>query len=105
MTFIQPNNKKGSSLNKILAILVCLLFFGSVWLIVIYNNIVNFNHGISQMKEETEQIRAKNVEIENKILNLVSDASLKNKTGAGLVQDKNPQYFKVNQQWSYVSGL
>lgn len=105
MTFIQPNNKEGSFLNKILMILAGLLFLGSVWLVVIYNSVVNFNHGISQMKAEVEQIQAQNVEIENKIFSLINDASLKNKAGEGLVQDKNPQYFEVNQQWSYASGL
>lgn len=94
MTFIQPNKK--SFLNKILIALIVILVLGAVWLVVIYNNFVNFTHGFSQMKAELQTIQAKNVETREKIFGLVDSANVQGVAlEKNLVQDKKPAYLEL----------
>jgi len=104
MTFIQPDKNNSSFLNKILIILVIGLFFGAIWLIILYNNSVNLNHGVSDAKAELQIVQSRNSGLKDKLLTLLN----KNSSGDlvsknNLVEDKNPQYFPLNQQWSYAS--
>jgi hypothetical protein len=73
------------------------------WLIVLYNRLVNLNHGLLQMKAEFQDVQAKNSEIESNIFNLIGGQDQKSAAGK-FVQEKNPEYLEINSKWSYASG-
>ncbi len=110
MTFIQPNKNSGI-LNKILAVLVICSVFSGAALVVLYNRIVNFDHGLDKAKAELASLQSQNADAKDKIFELLDtdkdSAALKD---YGLVEDKNPQYLEISskdensQQWSYASG-
>ncbi|GEM_PF-1132094 len=104
MTFIQP--KKGSStlLNKTLLLLIAGLVLGAFWIVILYNSFVNFNHGLSGLRLEFQQVQAQNAELKDKIFHVFDSAKTNNFNGTQLVQDKNPEYLEVNSKWSYASG-
>ncbi len=102
MTFIQPQ-KRNSILNKILFLLTVNVIVGAFWLVMLYNNSVNFNHGLVSLRGELQQVEARNAQIKDALFRLFNDAVL-HINQLGLVQEKNPQYFEINSQWSYASG-
>jgi len=103
MTFIQP--KKGNGiLNKILLLLAAGLVLGAFWMVILYNGFVNFNHGLSGLRLEFQQVQAQNSELKDKIFHLFDSVKANNANGAQLIQDKNPEYLEVNSKWSYASG-
>jgi hypothetical protein len=80
------------------------LFLGAIWLIILYNNVVNLSHGISDIKAEFQAIQSQNAELKNKTLSMLDEASFGGFAGKNsLIQDKNPKYFEVNPQWSFAS--
>ncbi|MBU6500746.1 MAG: hypothetical protein KGJ89_03205 [Patescibacteria group bacterium] len=103
MTFIQPPKNKGF-LNKIMALLAVSMALGVIWLIVIYNKSVTLDHNISQMNNEFQIIQSQNAELKDEIIKV---ADTKNSADLisqnNLIQDKNPQYFEINKQWSLAS--
>lgn len=103
MTFIQP--KKGSNiLNKILILLAAGLVLGAFWMVILYNNYVNLNHGLSNLRLEFKQVQAQNAELKDKIFRALDLAKSNNPSDRRLIQDKNPEYLEVNSKWSYASG-
>lgn len=78
------------------------LVLGAFWLIVLYNRLVNLNHGLSQMKAEFQDVQAKNSEIEGNIFNLIGGQDQKSVAGK-FVQEKNPEYLEISSKWSYAS--
>ncbi|MEK7508171.1 MAG: hypothetical protein AAB602_03780 [Patescibacteria group bacterium] len=100
MTFIQPNKDK-SVLNKILMLFALFTVLSSAWLVVLYNNVVNLNHGLSRMKSEFSEIQSQNMAIKSKVFDLINSSDPLN--FGGLVQDKNPEYIDVRPTWSFAS--
>ncbi len=100
MTFIQPNKDK-SVLNKILVLFVLFTVLSAVWLVVLYNRVVNLNHGLSSIKSEFSNIQAQNLAIKSKVLDLINSSDPS--SIGGLVQEKNPEYVEVRQTWSFAS--
>jgi cell division protein FtsL len=105
MTFIQPNKSRGI-LNLIFAALaVCLIVVGAA-IIILYNRLVNLNHGIDGLRVEFLTLQSQNADIKDKVfesLNAANNPEILAKYG--LTQDKNPEYVQINSQWSYASGL
>ena len=102
MTFIQPN--KDSRINII--VLFCLSFLlvaAAFYLVILYNRVVNFEHGISNVRLQLKNLEAQNMEAENKIFSLIDSSKLVSLSSGKFVQDKNPEYFEVNPKWSYAS--
>lgn len=103
MTFIQPNKEK-NSFNKAAAILVVCLIFAVVWLVMIYNRFVNVSHGISQAKADFQTVQAENAELKDRIIKLTDSINSGNTVAKNnLIREKNPAYFEIASQWSYVS--
>src|SRR5437870_13429674 len=105
MTFIHPK-KESNILNKILFVLIIGLVLCAFWMVILYNNLVNFNHGLSNLKKEFGSVQTQNAELKDKIFSLINSARQNNLNGSELIQDKNPSYLEVgsiNQKWSYAS--
>lgn len=100
MTLIQPNKNNAFIINRILILLVAALFIAAVWLVVLYNRLVNIDHSISRMKSEIQSGEARSAELKGQVLTLLDGASLGDFAGArGLVQEKKPQYITIQDQW------
>jgi cell division protein FtsL len=103
MTFIQPT-KHLNFLNAIIALLVVALLGGTFWLVIAYNKTVDLSHNIISLKAQLQSVGAQNTALNNQILATTGSADLTSLASAdGLVQDKNPQYFSIDQQWPIAS--
>ena len=97
MTFIQPNKNNRPNI-RILAALLFLVAAGSFSVIVLYNNLVNLEHGAAAAKAQTGSIEAQKTDIQSKMFALL-DASKSEALSSGeLVQEKSPEYFQVYQE-------
>jgi len=97
MTFIQPNKNK-SFLNKILLLLGIFTVLSSIWLVMLYNKLVNLNHGLSEIKSEFSEIQESNLAVKTRIFDLINSSDPS--SVGDLVQEKNPEYLEL---WSFAS--
>jgi len=97
MTFIQPN-KNRSVLNKILLLLGIFTVLSSIWLVMLYNKLVNLNHGLSEIKSEFSEIQESNLAVKTRIFDLINSSDPS--SVGDLVQEKNPEYLEL---WSFAS--
>jgi cell division protein FtsB len=103
MTFIQPNKNK-SFLNVLSVLLGIGVLCGVFFLVAFYNTTVDLNHSISDAKAELDAISAQNTNLHNTIIAaLGSDQITAYAAANNLVEDKNPQYFSVDQKWLLAS--
>ncbi len=83
-------------LNMVLIGLVLALFVGAIWLVVLYNNVVNLNHGYVGMKDELQKVQAANIELKEQIFNALDPSHFKEFAAQkNLIQDKSPQYLEI----------
>ena len=102
MTFIKP--EKVGLVNKILIALAIPLIGGAIWLIFVYNQVVSINHEISSLKKEIELNQAAIAELKEKVFSLYSSENVEYIIGQlNLVQEKNPEYFKIPEKWVFAS--
>jgi hypothetical protein len=103
MTFIQPT-KHINLLNAVIALLVVTLLGGTFWLVIAYNKTVDLSHDIVSLKAKLDTVGAQNTALNNQVLATLGGADFTSLASAdGLVQDKNPQYFTIDQQWPIAS--
>ncbi len=103
MTFIQPT-KPINILNAVIALLVVALLGGTFWLVIAYNKTVDLSQDIVSVKAQLQSIGAENTARNNQVLATLGGADFTSLAAAdGLVQDKNPQYFMIDQQWPIAS--
>jgi hypothetical protein len=103
MTFIQPT-KHGNFFNIVIAMLVIALLGGTFWLVIAYNKTVDLTQDIASAKAQTDSIGAENTALNNQVLATLGDVDSSALADEdGLVQDKNPQYFSIDQQWPIAS--
>lgn len=105
MTFIKPKNN--SNLINITLILMIALVFGGAWGVIALNNkIVDLNHSVSIIKNNLVKLEAENTESRVKILSLLDKLSAQNLVAVEngfLIQEKSPQYFKIDKKWLFAS--
>jgi len=102
MTFIKPD--KISLVNKILLLLAIPLIAGAIWLIFVYNQVVSLNHEISSLKKEIELNQAATAELKEKAFKFYSSENVDNVISElNLIQEKNPEYFKIPEIWVFAS--
>lgn len=102
MTFIKP--PKIGLINKILIVLAIPLVAGAIWLIFVYNQVVNLNHEISSLKKEIESSQATTAELKEKVFGFYSSENVERAViQLNLVQEKNPEYFKIPEKWVFAS--
>jgi len=91
-------------LNAVIVLLVVALLGGTFWLVVAYNKTVDLSQDIVSLKSQLQTIGAQNTALNNQVLATLGGADFTSLAAAdGLVQDKNPQYFTVDQQWPIAS--
>ena len=91
-------------MNAVIVLLVCALLGGTLWLVVAYNKTVDLSHDIASAKSKLGTIGAENTSLNNNILATLGGSNFTALASAnGLVTDKNPQYFPINQQWPLAS--
>ncbi len=97
MTIIKPEQK--SFINLLLIIAVVLLLLATITFVILYNYVVNFEHNIKSMEEETKKIEIATAELNEKLFNIFSDGNLEKIVSEnGLVKEKNPEYLEVNEE-------
>ncbi|HUC31504.1 MAG TPA: hypothetical protein VMR99_02325 [Candidatus Paceibacterota bacterium] len=103
MTFIQPT-KHINILNAVIALLVIALLGGTVWLVIAYNKTVDLSQDIISAKAQLDSVGAQDTALNNQALATLGGADFTSLAAAdGLVEDKNPQYFTIDQQWPIAS--
>ena len=103
MTFIQPT-KHINILNAVIALLVVALLGGTFWLVIAYNKTVDLSHDIVSLKAKLDTVGAQNTALNNQVLATLGGADFTSLAASdGFVQDKNPQYFTIDQQWPIAS--
>lgn len=105
MTLIQPHQPKNIFFIAVGALFL-LLFTGALWLILLYNQTVNFRHGISAATARVQTLQTENADVKDQLLSFLNGSD----TGAfaterNLVQEKNPHYLRASQdqQWVFAS--
>lgn len=95
MTIIQPHVKT-SSFTLIIAILIAALLLGSLWLIMLYNQLVNLDHGVFELKDRLSELQTSSAELKDKTFSLFDSRILEQiAVERRLVKDPNPQYLEV----------
>ena len=103
MTVFRPVSQS-TVLNTILIGLIVLACAGAVTLIVLYNRMVNLNHGIADLGRSIKTIQAENAEIKDALFAEFSTGNLDRiAVERDLVEDRKPQYLTVAPQWSLAS--
>jgi cell division protein FtsL len=97
MTIIQPA-KSNTFLNIIIAILIAALLSGSLWLVALYNRLVNLNHNISELNTELNKLQTANAEVKKAIFAIFDSQNLeKLAEEKQLVKDRNPEYLTITE--------
>ena len=103
MTFVQPK-KHSSALTKILILLLIVVGVGAFRLVVIYNRVVNLEHGIAEMKSGFVKLETENAELKEKVFALFTTQTIDAfAVEHGLMQEKKPHYFTTSDQWVFAS--
>ena len=104
MTIIQP--ERGIFwVNKLLFLLVVFLVGSAFWVISLYAQLVNLNHGLDKMSQEIQGVQTANSELKDKIFAQLDSGKFKQLAAERqLVQDRTPRYLEV-EPWSLVSQL
>ncbi len=104
MTLIQPN-RQNFIINLILFGLIGIVTLNVMWMIFLYNKTVSLTHSAESMRLTAKQIETENSELKGKIFALFTpDAVAAFAAGAGLIQDKTPQYSSLNPEWVVASS-
>lgn len=93
MTYIQPAKK--DILNRIIIMLSLGIVFGVLFLVIIYNRVVDMEHGISAMRAEIKTAQAENAELQEKTLALFAPANFTKIIAGNLIKDTSPEYLEV----------
>lgn len=97
MTIVEPY-KKISIINVLIFIFSLISVCVAILLIILYNNVINFENKISAAKLEIKKIETETAELKENLFNLLASDNLKKVAEEnGLVEDKNPEYFKLKQ--------
>jgi len=94
MTFFQPEQR--SLINYVIGALIMASLAASVMVIWAYNRSVNLGYEISSAELSIRKIQTEKSQLQDKIFTLLNSADVKNISNGSLVEEKNPQYLKVD---------
>lgn len=102
MTFVQPRKNSGVLAGAL--VFLCIALTASVvYLIVVYNHVVNLEHNLSRLESHYRLLETENAEIKEQIFTLFTTQNLEAFAAERqLIQEKNPRYF-TDQQWLFAS--
>jgi|YelNatPaOPRAMG01_1025707.scaffolds.fasta_scaffold04990_11 cell division protein FtsL len=99
MTFIDFKKQN----NYPIVILSILAIISFVFMVVLYNQTVNLNYSIGQIKNQITQSQAHTDEIQTQILSILNSSNASNEAKKmGLIVDNNPQYLQANSRWAFA---
>lgn len=101
MTYIQPI--KRNILSRVIFWLIAIGVFGALALVLIYNQTVNLEHNIAEVRDGIKQAQGKNVELQELIFAILNSDNFAKTVGNGFIVDKNPEYLPVEEKWSFAS--
>lgn len=94
MTFLQPKKDK-NFLIRLMIISITPFILSVIFLVVMYNQVVTFEHEILKADKAIEESQILSAELKEKIFSFFSSDSVeKIMAEKGLIQDKNPEYFE-----------
>ena len=95
MTYIQPN--KNNKINFLTSILILIAVFSASWGVSLYNQLVNFNHNITNQEKLVRQAEVENAELKNRLYQQIDSKNLEVLASEkSLVIEKNPEYIRLN---------
>ncbi len=98
-------SEKQNISNILLIILGGLLIFGFIYLIAVYNQLVNLRHGISDMRAETQKLGVQSAELKDQLFKIFDPGKVEALAkDRGLVKESKPNYLEANQ-WELASHL
>jgi hypothetical protein len=75
-----------------------------VWLVVLYNQTVNIDHGLEKAKTEIQKLQAGNAELQDVLFGFFDDTKVELFAKENnLIKEKNPQYIETDGQWEFAS--
>jgi len=102
MTLIQPNKQK-KFFTKIAIAAFVPVVGGIFWLIILYNQNVNLTHNLDERKTELQSLEANNAELKEQFFALFTASNVEQfAKERGLIKEKNPRYFKVDEPWVFA---
>lgn len=106
MTIIQPNRTRAFPLNIILSALIALVVLAAVWLVSLYNTLVNIQHGIAETRDEIRNIQTANAELKEELFAILDSRKFEEFAAErALIKNRAPRYFQLDPQWSLASHL
>lgn len=103
MTIIQPN-RTTTLTTAALYVLVLSVALCAIVLVMLYNDMVNFKHGIVEVQKEVRAVQAESAELKETTFNLFNSQNLERVAAERqLVKDREPRYLTPETQWSLVS--
>ena len=98
MTLLQPSSSH-PFLNKVIFLLVCALMAQALWLVMLYNHVVNVAHAITQVKSDMRTLQTESAELKDTIFALFDSEHLQAfAESRALVQERNPRYLPLQAQ-------
>lgn len=105
MTFIKPKqNYSHFFLNVMFFFMIAAVLMATLWLIMLNNRLVDLKHNISEIKVAFGEIQTQSAELKAKTFSFFSNQNVGNLAReVGLLQEKNPDYLKIDRQWQFAS--
>lgn len=95
MTIIQPN-KTSYKANFWVLILTLTSVSATVWIIFLYNQLVDFRHEVRTQETNLSQAEVMNAEFKNNLYTIIDAKNLESSNNnESLILDKNPEYVKT----------
>lgn len=103
MTNFAPSSKS-RALNILLMWASFVFALAVFMLVMLYNRSVNMSHALSDAKGELQKMKSEMADAKDKIFILLQAQNLeKFAEEQSLIKEKNPEYFRLSQQWASAS--
>ena len=101
MTFIQSTTSHALIFKFGICIAVAFFLAGVLWLVFIYNHVVNFEDAIKRADAETKKIEVEKAELSDQRIALMGSEQMKEIVASErLVEEKTPEYLEMSRTWA-----
>jgi cell division protein FtsL len=105
MTILEPHKEK-FHIDLLIALLIVLLFGGTIGAVYLYNETVNFRHTMKSYELEIVNLQNKNVELRNELYGALDPKHLLSVAKeAGFVLEQKPSYLEPAQKEKLANNL
>ncbi|MFH1246637.1 MAG: hypothetical protein V1489_02600 [Candidatus Liptonbacteria bacterium] len=103
MTILQPE-RPWTLTSYLLGGLIVVMACTSFWLITMYVRVVDLEHDMAQAKVDIQTREAENATLRDKMYALFGADNMRALSESRqLITDRNPQYVKIDREWSLAS--